>query len=83
MARNTAHGQKVPIYKTWWFWVIIILFIYGFVSNMTGSDDEEEDETSESEESSAAESICEYEFAAFDPDTDISEEDAPVFVISG
>ena len=44
MARNTVHGQKVPMYKTWWFWVIIILFIYGFVSNMTGNDDEEETE---------------------------------------
>lgn len=42
MARNTAHGKKVPIYKTWWFWVIIILFIYGFVSGVKNSDDEEE-----------------------------------------
>ena len=52
MARNTAHGKKVPIYKTWWFWVIIILFIYGFVSGVKNSDDEEESsEDAEYEES--------------------------------
>lgn len=50
MARNTVHGAKVPFYKTWWFWVIIILFIYGFVSGMNKDDEDEaaDEETSES-----------------------------------
>ena len=62
MARNTVHGQKVPMYKTWWFWVIIILFIYGFVSNMTGNDDEEETEE-ETEQETQAETDDIFELA--------------------
>lgn len=55
MAKNTMHGKKVPIYKTWWFWIIIILFLYGFISGMSGNDEEEE--PAETEESAAWENI--------------------------
>ena len=51
MAKNTMHGKKVPIYKTWWFWIIIILFLYGFISGLSGNDEEEE--SAETEESAA------------------------------
>ena len=54
MARNTAHGAKVPFYKTWWFWVIIILFIYGFVSGINSDDEEGSEEATETEELSKA-----------------------------
>ena len=52
------HGKKVPIYKTWWFWIIIILFLYGFISGMSGNDEEEEsEEPTQTEESASWENI--------------------------
>ena len=50
------HGEKVAFYKTWWFWAVIILFIYGFVSGISGSDEEESEETTQTEEITQAES---------------------------
>lgn len=41
MAENTSgQEKKSPFYKKWWFWVIVVLFIYGFWSGMNGDDSE-------------------------------------------
>lgn len=50
------HAQKKPLFKRWWFWVIIVVLAIGIIGSLGGDDDEDKpNETQSAESASPAE----------------------------
>ena len=47
MAKKNETGKKKPIYKKWWFWVLVVILIYAISpkSTDTADDTEQQDES--------------------------------------
>lgn len=41
MAKGSSEKVKKPIYKKWWFWVIIVVLVFGVFGSLGGGSDEE------------------------------------------